>query len=114
MSERAFISSDAATRDLLQELSWVIPNVVEPRFRLEWQQADTAKWETLGEDIMKSQKDYKASKDGFWHKIWYGMGDAKGAIDPWIALIPNEYGLAIVKTGVAVLFKVCPILMRRS
>ncbi|KAF3770055.1 hypothetical protein M406DRAFT_237578, partial [Cryphonectria parasitica EP155] len=26
-------------------------------------------------------------------------------IDPWIEVIPNEYGLAVVKTGVAVLFK---------
>ncbi|KLU92193.1 hypothetical protein MAPG_11139 [Magnaporthiopsis poae ATCC 64411] len=105
LSGRVFVSSDAAARDLLQDLSWVIPNAVEPRFRLEWRQADTAKWETLGEEIMKSQQDYEASKSGFWHKIWYGVGDAKDAIDPWVALIPSDYGLAIVKTGVAVLFK---------
>lgn len=92
---------------MLQDLSYVIPNVFGSSFRLEWHQKDPAKWETLSEDIMKSQKDYESSKDGFWRKIWYDIGDAKDAIDPWFALIPNDYGLAVVKTGVAVLFKVC-------
>lgn len=92
--------------DLLRDLSWLIPNAFESHsFRLEWHEADAARWEKLGEDIIGTSQGFEASKSGFWHKIWYGIGDAKDAIDPWFALIPSDYGLAIVKAGVAVLFK---------
>ncbi|KAL8351070.1 hypothetical protein RB601_000794 [Gaeumannomyces tritici] len=92
--------------DLLRDLSWLIPDTFESHsFQLEWHEADAARWEKLGEDIIETSQGFEASKNGFWHKIWYGMGDAKDAIDPWFALIPSDYGLAIVKAGVAVLFK---------
>ncbi|KAH2459094.1 hypothetical protein KXW63_001861 [Aspergillus fumigatus] len=35
----------------------------------------------------------------FWHSLWYHVGDTKDTLDPWVALIPNEYGLAVVKTA---------------
>ncbi|KAH1912894.1 hypothetical protein KXV92_009726 [Aspergillus fumigatus] len=35
----------------------------------------------------------------------WACSDTKDTLDPWVALIPNEYGLAVVKTGLAVVFK---------
>jgi len=88
-------------------LSWAIPEALGPQFLLDWRQTDPVQWETLTEKILTSQQDYEASQQGFWRKIWHGIGGAKDAIDPWVALIPNDFGLAVVKTGVAVLCKVC-------
>ncbi|KAH2192370.1 hypothetical protein KXW59_007024 [Aspergillus fumigatus] len=45
------------------------------------------------------------ANETFWHSLWYHVGDTKDTLDPWVALIPNEYGLAVVKTGLAVVFK---------
>ena len=74
-----------------------------------------SKWEKLSNDMLKSQADFEDGKEGgFWGKIWYNLGGAKDAVDPWIALIPNEYGLAVVKMGVAVLLKVCSTPPTRS
>lgn len=52
------------------------------------------------------EKAYRKSKEGFWHRFWYGMGNEKEVAKVWLDLIPNEYGLAVVKTGIAVVFKV--------
>ncbi|ROW04740.1 hypothetical protein VMCG_04873 [Cytospora schulzeri] len=40
-----------------------------------------------------------------WHKIWYGIGDSSEVVNVWIDFIPDEFGLAVVKTGLAVIFK---------
>ncbi|KAL8387243.1 hypothetical protein RB595_010051 [Gaeumannomyces hyphopodioides] len=91
---------------LAVRLELVDPNTFESHsFQLGWHEADATRWETLGEDIIETSQDFEASKSGFWYKIRYGVGDAKGAVDPWFTLIPSDYGLANVKAGVAVLFK---------
>jgi len=114
LAEHLLLFSDAVTRDLLQDLHWAIPHAFRQRFQLALDQSNTSKgetlskWETLSNDMLKSQADFEDGKEGgFWGKIWYNLGGAKDAVDPWIALIPNEYGLAVVKMGVAVLLKVC-------
>jgi len=114
LADHLLLFSNAATRDLLRDLRGAIPDAFRQRFQLALDQYDESKretlnkWDTLSKDMLKSQDDFEAGKEGgFWGKIWYNLGSAKDAIDPWIALIPNEYGLAAVKMGVAVLLKVC-------
>lgn len=64
-------------------------------------------WETMCNQILNTQRDYTEKENTIWHKIWYGMGEASEIVNVWIDLIPDEFGLAVVKTGLAVIFKVC-------
>lgn len=64
-------------------------------------------WDSLCEKITDTKAKYNDSKSGIWHTIWYKMGGYKDTLDGWTALIPEQYGLAVVKTGIAVIFKVC-------
>jgi len=100
------------TRQLAQALKFYIPNTL----RIPYEGDSENSWDKLGDRINQMQTKYKDSTDGFWHRLWYGIGDAKDAIDPWVSLIPEAYGLAVVKTGLAVVFKVrltCPALHDR-
>lgn len=63
-------------------------------------------WDGLCEKINHTEDRYSNRKEGFWHSIWYKMGDYSSMLDGWVALIPDAYGLAVVKTGLAVVFKV--------
>lgn len=64
-------------------------------------------WETTCNQILKAQSEYTEREKGPWHKIWYGIGNASEVVNVWIDFIPDEFGLAVVKTGLAVMFKVC-------
>lgn len=66
-------------------------------------------WDDLTESLLAAEKDYEDQGKDRWHRIWYGMADKTELVTPWIEIIPNEYGLAIVKTGVAVILKVCSL-----
>lgn len=69
--------------------------------------------DSLAEKIAALEGTYKKRQEGFWHRLWYGIGDKKEIAEAWIGLIPNEYGLAVVKTGIAVLFKVASLPLQR-
>ncbi|EHK42417.1 hypothetical protein TRIATDRAFT_266127 [Trichoderma atroviride IMI 206040] len=66
---------------------------------------DEETWDSLCEKITDTKAKYNDSKSGIWHTIWYKMGGYKDTLDGWTALIPDQYGLAVVKTGIAVIFK---------
>ncbi|PWY83637.1 hypothetical protein BO70DRAFT_361719 [Aspergillus heteromorphus CBS 117.55] len=66
---------------------------------------DADKLEKLSERLAGAEDRYKGQKKGFWHSIWYHVGDGQEVVSNWLALIPNEYGLAVVKTGLAVVIK---------
>ncbi|KKY32017.1 hypothetical protein UCDDA912_g08014 [Diaporthe ampelina] len=55
--------------------------------------------------LKKTEEDYEDRGKDRWRRIWYGLGDKAELATPWIEIIPNEYGLAVVKTGVAVILK---------
>ncbi|KAK5989777.1 hypothetical protein PT974_08038 [Cladobotryum mycophilum] len=38
-------------------------------------------------------------------KMWYKIGDYNDVIDPWVSLIPDSYGLAVVKSAIAIILK---------
>jgi hypothetical protein len=60
----------------------------------------------LSDKISEMEKAYEKTKDGFWHRLWYRMGNNQDIVSAWLDLIPNEYGLFIIKAGIAVIFKV--------
>jgi hypothetical protein len=70
-------------------------------------QEDAKKLEELADKLANTEARYTDRQKTFWHSLWYHVGDTKDTLDAWVALIPNEYGLAVVKTGLAVVFKVC-------
>lgn len=63
-------------------------------------------WDDLTESLLAAENDYADQAKDRWRRIWYGLGDKADIVNPWIELIPNEYGLAIVKASVAVILKV--------
>lgn len=63
-------------------------------------------WDDLTESLLAAGKDYDDHGKDRWHRIWYGLGDKADVVMPWTEIIPNEYGLAIVKTGVAAILRV--------
>ncbi|KAJ5779272.1 hypothetical protein N7457_006992 [Penicillium paradoxum] len=61
--------------------------------------------EQISERLINAQKAFTDRDNRWWYSLWRNIGEEKYALQGWIALIPNEYGLAIVKTGLAVVFK---------
>ncbi|RYP23553.1 hypothetical protein DL765_001067 [Monosporascus sp. GIB2] len=61
--------------------------------------------ENLSLRISRMEKAYKDTKQGLWHKMWYGIGRHKESLDAWIDVVPDDYGLALVKAGLAAVFK---------
>lgn len=74
---------------------------------------DAARLTEISERLSSIEDGFVAGKSGFWHSLWGHLGDGNWALDGWIALIPNDYGLAVVKTGLAVVFKVSDDIERR-
>lgn len=66
-------------------------------------------WDRLSEKISETETGYSDTKNGFWHRLWYNIGESEDICHAWVALIPDSYGLAVVKTGLAVVFQVCTI-----
>ncbi|KAL4784387.1 hypothetical protein BJX76DRAFT_357119 [Aspergillus varians] len=87
-------------RSLEELLKQYLPETLNLRF-----QQDAKRVEELTDILTESQNQYENRQGGFWRSIWHGIGDDGGAMDGWIALIPNEYGFAVVKLGLAVVFK---------
>lgn len=70
-------------------------------------EATSKVWDALCDQVLTTQQDYNEQIQGPWRRLWYGIGNTSEVVDAWIEVIPSEYGLAVVKTGVAVIFKVC-------
>lgn len=88
----------------LAALEVTLPAVLGPRIPL----IKTCKgWDDLTESLLTAEKDYEDQGKDRWRRIWYGLGNKADVTTPWIEIIPNEYGLAVVKTGVALILKVC-------
>ncbi|KAK4104432.1 hypothetical protein N658DRAFT_418258, partial [Parathielavia hyrcaniae] len=60
---------------------------------------------TLCDKIGNMEKSYSNFKQGLWHRLWYGMDAAKETADAWLGVIPDSYAMAVIKTGIAVVFK---------
>jgi hypothetical protein len=59
----------------------------------------------LCNQIGEMEKGYSESREGLWHRFWYGMDNMD--VEGWLDLvIPDEYGLSVIKAGIALVFKV--------
>lgn len=63
-------------------------------------------WNDMCDKVLRAQQDYTERQKSSWRKIWHGVGKASGNVDVWVGWIPDEFGLAVVKTGLAVVIKV--------
>ncbi|KAK3293848.1 uncharacterized protein B0H64DRAFT_398821 [Chaetomium fimeti] len=59
----------------------------------------------LPDKIGALEKGYCDTKQGLFHKLWYNMGDKRDIVEAWLDVIPDSYGVCVVKAGIAVVFK---------
>jgi hypothetical protein len=67
-------------------------------------------WEALYDDISTAEAKATESDNGpleIFNKMVLKIGEKSDYVDPWINLIPNSYGLCVVKSGFALLLSVC-------
>jgi hypothetical protein len=67
-------------------------------------------WEALYDDIATAEAKASDSDNGpleIFNKMILKIGENSDSVDPWIHLIPNSYGLCVVKSGFALLLSVC-------
>jgi len=96
------LSNKKKNRQLAEALKIYIPQ----KLTTEIEGDDTStSWDRLSEKICQTECGYSDTLNGFWRKIWYNIGETEDICHAWVALIPDEYGLAVVKTGLAVVFQ---------
>ncbi|KAL2261626.1 hypothetical protein VTK26DRAFT_3745 [Humicola hyalothermophila] len=62
-------------------------------------------WDALADKIGRMEKRFGDVNSGLWHSLWYKMGQQQEVADAWLAFIPDQWGLGIVKAGLALIFK---------
>lgn len=77
-------------------------------------QTTTKGWDAACDKLLSNHKDYTERQQGPWRRIWHGIGRASENVDVWVGWIPDEFGLAVVKTGLALVIKVCDSLLGPS
>ncbi|OBS19992.1 hypothetical protein FPOA_11715 [Fusarium poae] len=71
-------------------------------------QTTREEWEALYDDLSAAEAKASKSDNGpleVFNKMILKVGENSDAVDPWINLIPNSYGLCVVKAGFAILLK---------
>lgn len=66
-------------------------------------------WDDLFGQMARAQGDHEARSgrkgSSSWFKyLWRKAGSKSDAIEPWLHLIPDEYGLSIVRGAIAIVF----------
>jgi hypothetical protein len=73
-------------------------------------QTTREEWEALYDDLAGAEAKASESDNGpleVFNKMVLKIGEKSDAVDPWISLIPDAYGLCVVKSGFALLLNVC-------
>ncbi|KAJ0415218.1 hypothetical protein BJY00DRAFT_317979 [Aspergillus carlsbadensis] len=97
--ERAAFVHFRPYMQLEQELRLYLPTTL----RIEAEESTS--WEDMLEQLQNMETTYRGRKSGFWHSLWHKAGENRGEIEGWVVLIPDTCGLAVVKVGLAVVFK---------
>ncbi|RAK74314.1 uncharacterized protein BO72DRAFT_435493 [Aspergillus fijiensis CBS 313.89] len=67
---------------------------------------DFSAWEAVFDRVTEAERDWQPAKErgarAIFAKAWLKVGENRELIDPWINIIPDSYGLAVVKVGIAV------------
>ncbi len=99
---------------MLRRLERALKDCITETLRIQVTTFDPGLCDRIGD----MEKAYRESKQGLWHRFWYGCGDVRDITEAWLDLIPNEYGLSVLKAGVAVVFKVgclfCTVVFSQS
>ncbi|EWZ79416.1 hypothetical protein FOWG_16454 [Fusarium oxysporum f. sp. lycopersici MN25] len=69
-------------------------------------QTTREEWEALYDDLAGAEAKASESDNGpleVFNKMVLKIGEKSDAVDPWINLIPDAYGLCVVKSGFALL-----------
>ncbi|KAL2266802.1 hypothetical protein VTJ83DRAFT_6154 [Remersonia thermophila] len=59
----------------------------------------------LYDRVRRLEKNYSEDSESRWQTLWYNMGRVSDRVNPWLELIPGDYGLGLLKTGIAVVLK---------
>ncbi|PTB80692.1 hypothetical protein M440DRAFT_1324433 [Trichoderma longibrachiatum ATCC 18648] len=69
---------------------------------------EVRKWNQLLDKLAETELKAAESSKGasnFFSQLADAVGKKKGYIDPWVCLIPNEYGLCVVKSALLILLQ---------
>ncbi|PSR97133.1 hypothetical protein BD289DRAFT_426517 [Coniella lustricola] len=90
-------------KEYSKKLALTLQEHVPPQFGVIATNPSKEDWDELCKAV--SAEDLAPSPQGRVSRIVDIVGKNKDAIDPWVSLIPNEYGLAVVKTAMAIALK---------
>ncbi|KAI0534804.1 hypothetical protein GGR58DRAFT_504979 [Xylaria digitata] len=94
----------------LQTLAVALRDYVPAAFRIDvGPNTPKVEWDGLFDKINEVEEKAHGTDHGpraVFRKLALKVGEYKEVIDPWISLIPNEYGLAVVKCAVAIVLNV--------
>ncbi|KAF2973271.1 hypothetical protein GQX73_g426 [Xylaria multiplex] len=97
-------------RSPLQTLAVALRDYVPAAFRIDvGPNTPKVEWDGLFDKINEVEEKAHGTDHGpraVFRKLALKIGEYKEVIDPWISLIPNEYGLAVVKCAVAIVLNV--------
>ncbi|KAF5005812.1 hypothetical protein FDECE_7768 [Fusarium decemcellulare] len=78
---------------------------IDPRLDLN---VDRCTWEDVFRCMAGAQADYE-QKSRKWHGVAHRLlrkaGDHADDVDPWLKLIPPEYGMGIIGAGISIIFR---------
>ncbi|RAH76602.1 hypothetical protein BO86DRAFT_249007 [Aspergillus japonicus CBS 114.51] len=92
-SAKPYINLEAVLQDHVKTILGAKPN-------------DCSSWEAVFDRVTEAEKEWQTADEkgarAIFSKAWLKLGDKRELIDPWINIIPDSYGLAVVKAGFAV------------
>lgn len=79
---------------------------IDPRLSLD---VDKCTWEDVFECMAGAEADYEQKSKGWrgvGRRLLRKAGDHAEDVDPWLKLIPPEYGMGIIGAGISIMFMV--------
>lgn len=88
-------------RKLQEVLKKHLPVPVTPN-----SQPSQKSWDDLYDKISTEEAQFIGTGQSSLRLFWYKLGERKEGINAWFGLIPDEYGLSVVKAAVALTLQV--------
>lgn len=66
-------------------------------------------WDDVFDQMERAKGDYQAKAENPrnpFRWLWRKAGSASEAVQPWLDLIPDEFGLSVARGGIAIIFHV--------
>ncbi|UNI22166.1 hypothetical protein JDV02_008080 [Purpureocillium takamizusanense] len=71
--------------------------------------ASESSWDALFEKVNDAEARLHGTEKRpleIFKKMWLKVGENQAVIDPWLSLIPDSYGLAVVRSAIAIILKI--------